>query len=247
MKYNLYFPFAEIIETKTYPYARTLRTSLLHKIRDTYNVLVGESPILARNPHVGIIDYLTLFIPTSLLFLMGWCNARRNFIATSLVVPLVLINIPLLIGRIAFGVVATLLFSPITAIVHGISRPAAAQNYTKALNLVGQLKHGCEQRLGDYLTEHHIDIEELDIKLSRVEKKEKIGSGTYQLMFWRKPREGEDFDDFTAPFSVEIRQENGTNVKQAANIHALFKLNVGDVVRHIEEATIPHKKSILTI
>jgi hypothetical protein len=267
MAHDPHFPLAEIIETQTYPHARTLRTSFLQKLWDTYNAIAGKPPILARKPHVGIFDYLTLYIPAGLLFLMGWCleNAGRNFLATVLVIPVVLINIPLLIARVAFSAVATLLFSPITAIVHGISRLSAGQSHTEALSLVGQLKNGGEQSLGDYLTQHHMDIEKLNITIKKSSSKEEStslekenGSSSYQLMFWRKatgPSEGlicegclnGGCDDNHAPFSVEIRPEKGTNVKQATNIHALFKLNVGDVVSNIEETNITDKRTILAI
>lgn len=42
-----------------------------------------------------------------------------------------------------------LLFSPITAIVHGISRLAASQSHTEALSSLSQLENGEEQCLGD--------------------------------------------------------------------------------------------------
>src|SRR5580704_17890270 len=204
MAHDPHFPLAEIVETKTYPHARTLRTSFLQKLWDTYNAIAGKPPLLASKPHVGIFDYLTLYIPAGLLFLMGWCfeneNAGKNFLATVLLIPVILINIPLLIARVAFSAAATILFSPITAIVHGISLLVAGQSHTEALSLVGQLKNGGEQTLGDYLAQSHMDIEELNITIKKspqeiestsVEKE--VGSSSYQIMFWRKatgPSEG---------------------------------------------------------
>jgi hypothetical protein len=267
MAHTPHFPLAEIVETQTYPHARTLRTSFVQKLQDTFYAIAGKLPILARKPHVGIFDYLTLYIPTGLLFLMEWCleKARGNFLATVLLTPVVLINISLLIARVAFSVVATILFSPITAIVHGISRLVAGQSHAEALSLVGQLKDGGEQILSDYLTQHHMDIEELNVTIKKSPQQieststEKEAGSSYQLMFWRKatgPSEGlvcggclnGSCNDNHAPFSVEISQENGTNVtKQATYIHALFKLNVGDVVSNIEEANITDKRTILAI
>lgn len=70
MAYNPHFPLTEIIETQTYPHARTLRTSFYQKLWDCYNAIAGKPPFLQRKPHVGIFDYLTLYIPTGSLFLM---------------------------------------------------------------------------------------------------------------------------------------------------------------------------------
>ncbi|KTD07761.1 hypothetical protein [Legionella jamestowniensis] len=80
-------------------------------------------------------------------------------------------------------------------------------------------------------------------------------------MVWRKatgPSEGlvcegclnGACDDNHAPFSIEIIPEKETNtLKQATNIHALFKLNVGDVVSNIERANMSNtdKRTILSI
>jgi hypothetical protein len=193
---------------------------------------------------------------------MRWCleNAGRNFLATILLIPVILINIPLVIVRVAFGAVATILFSPITAIVHGISRLVAGQSHTEAKHLVGQLKNGGEQSLGDYLTQHHMDIEELNVTIKKSPQRE--AHFNYQLMFWRKATGASDglvcegclnggCDDNHAPFSIEISQEKGTNtIKQATNIHALFKLNVGDVITNIEDDNYignDDKRTILAI
>jgi hypothetical protein len=70
MAHDPHFPLAEIVETKTYPHARTLRTSFLQKLWDTYNALAGKSPIIARKPHVGIFDYLTLYFIYSRRFII---------------------------------------------------------------------------------------------------------------------------------------------------------------------------------
>lgn len=106
-----------------------------------------------------------------------------------------IISIPFLIARIVFGVAATIIFLPIIAIVHGISRLAAGQSHTEALSLVGQLKNGEEQTLGAYLTDVQMDIEKLNITIKKsIDKPEEIesisgsevSSNNYDLLFCRK-------------------------------------------------------------
>ena len=172
-------------------------------------------------------------------------------------VPTLLINIPLIIAWVAFSIAATILFSPIIAIVHGISRLFTKQNYNEALNLQGDSKEGEKKSLREYLLEKNMDIEELNITLKQLKKKsvQKNSSDTlsktnrYQLMFWRKATgpssgltceeclNGGDCDDnhHAPPFSVKIStDDSGTVKKQAQNIHALFKLNIGDAMTNIE-------------
>ncbi|KTD17931.1 hypothetical protein [Legionella jordanis] len=269
MAYDPHFPLTELFESRTFPHARTLRTSFLQKLWDTYNAFAGKAPILSRKPHSGIFDYLTLYAAAGLLFLMLWCfeNAHRNFLATVLLLPVALINIPLFIARVAISVVTTIAFSPLIALVHGISRLAAGQSHVEALSLVGRLKNGKEQSLGNYLAKEHMDIEELNVTIKKSPQKLDIASlgkddgfSSYQLMFWRKATGSSaglacegclngGCDTNHAPFSVEIKPHEASATKQAANIHALFKLNVGDVVSNIEEADIGYsaKQALLVI
>ena len=252
MPHNPYLPLANIIETNAYPHARTLRTTLNQKFWDSFNELAGQAPILSRKPHVGLFDYCTLFIPTGFLFLLTWCleNAGKSYTANVLVIPVAIINIPLVITRLAFAAVAAILFSPITAIVHAFSRLFTKQSHNEALNLEGDTKEGTKQSLGQYLQKEKMDIEQLKITLKKKSAQEDsyqkpAATNQFLLMFWRKatgPSAGlicegcmnGGCDDNHAPFSVEISKDENGNVKQAQNIHALFRLNVGDVVANIE-------------
>lgn len=249
-------PFAHIAETTTYPHSRTLRTSFLQKLWDLFRALAGESHF--GNPHLGIFDYLTLYSTTGLLWLLVWCltSAEKNLLAKVLAIPLLIINIPLLITRIVICAVATILFLPIIAIVHGISRLIANQSHEEAFSLEGELQEGGTQTLKKYLANTHMDIEELNITVKLPKKTEddntedasqNLQQNGYQLMFWRKATgpssslvcEGclnGGCDDNHAPFSVKINKD--TPIKQHNNIHALFKLNMGDVVTHIEDSKI---------
>jgi|GEM_PF-3889617 len=267
MAHTSLFPLAEIAETKTFPHARTLRTSFFQKLKDTYNALAGKLPLplVNQQPHVGIFDYLTLFIPAGLFFLLIWCleDEKSNFFAKVLLIPAILINIPFLVARVALSAVATIIFSPIIAIVHGISQLVAGQSHTKALGLIGQLKNGDKQSLGNYLVQNNMDIEELFITIKKSPKETKsagIGEeaclSSYQLRFWKKNTDPSDvllehdceesYGEERPPFAIKISQEktSNNNQAQATNIHALFKLNVGGVVANIENTA---KANILAI
>ncbi|KTC97214.1 hypothetical protein Lgee_1875 [Legionella geestiana] len=249
MAYSFLSPLREIIETQTYPHARTLRTTFLQKLRDTSHVLLGKPSILSPKPHVGIFDYLTLYIPFVLykFFELSLENARKNSLFWVLAAPLFLIGFPFDIARLLFVFAVTLMFSPIIAIVHGISRLAAGQSHTDALSLQGQLQNGKGERLGQFLNQHYVDLEELNITITPSYEEEKPasqneenGSSSYQLTFCKKGA------DDPLPFTVVLRQENGV-YSQAKNIHALFRLNAGNVVGNIEEASIADKQAILAI
>lgn len=255
-------PFAHIAETTTYPHSRTLRTSFLQKLWDLYHALAGDAPF--GKPHLGLFDYLTLYSTTGLLLLMGWCfrNVEKNLLALVLVIPMIIINIPFLIARVVLCAVATILFLPIIAVVHGISSLIANQSHTKALSLEGELQKGGTQTLKEYLANKNMDIEELNIIVKLPKKTEDdtedLQQNSYHLMFWKKATgpssslvcEGclnGGCDDNHAPFSVKISTD--TAIKQSNNIHALFKLNIGDVVTHIENSEINNadKQVILAI
>lgn len=53
-------PFAFVFETKQFPHARTLRTTLPKKIEDAFYVIAGTKKT------AGIIDYFGLFLPLAL-------------------------------------------------------------------------------------------------------------------------------------------------------------------------------------
>ncbi len=58
-------PFEFIIETNTFPHSRTLRSSLIQKILDTFTVYYGRDediyPTFTHRP--GVFDYITLGVP----------------------------------------------------------------------------------------------------------------------------------------------------------------------------------------
>lgn len=254
MHHNRLFPLTNVFETEHFPHARTLRTSFLYKIKDTYNAIAGKIPGFTSNYHLGIFDYLTLFIPLGLFFLTDFCDfsPKYEFLSVYLRISLLFISILLLIPRVVFSAVATILLLPIIAIVHVISQIVAGQSHTEALSLLGKKNHE-EISLNDYLTGCNINIEKLEVIIIKHPEND---SSSYDLMFREKlSRVSSDAENNTRylnrndPFYVRIIREEETNIfKQSKNIHALFKLNVGNIFgNNNEESKLHYIQDILSI
>src|SRR5690348_13808836 len=136
---HFFSPFADIIETQTYPHARTLRTSFSQKLWDCCAVITGSPSLFngTRYSHVGIFDYLTLGIPLFFYKLSLLAETKFHIRTLFLLAPFLLINSIFFIPRVALGVVVTILFSPIIAVVHGISRLIIKESHEKVLALQG--------------------------------------------------------------------------------------------------------------
>lgn len=238
MSKNPINPFNELFESNKYPHARTLRTSFIQKFWDTFNALTGNAPFFNRNPHLGIFDYLTIGISASLYLLMvwSWDKVGKNVLANLLIIPVTLINIPITITRFAFGIVGTIVLSPLTALIHGISKCFAGNSLEEALSLTGSESGS----LKNYLEKAHIDVEALNV----IVKKRDCSPNSYQLMFWNKYVGASSglvcdgclyggCDENHAPFSIDITEKNTTDI-QSNNLHSFFALNVGNVVTNIE-------------
>lgn len=191
-------PFAEIIESTTHRHARTLRTSFLQKLWDTFFVLGGRPLYLGFKSHAGIFDCLTLYLPFALLLLSEWCITQNklNYLAPPLVVIAFIINTPFLIARFLFSMLVGLVTLPIVALVHGVSAYLAKESTLLAFNLMGALSDGTEQKLEHYLTQHSLSIEELDVTIEALPRDDAAPlaldknylSTPYQLLFWQKKR-----------------------------------------------------------
>lgn len=162
-------PLAKLFETTKRPHARTLRSSFLHKLYDAYCFFAGSIPFLDDKQHLGLFDYITLLIPT--LFWQGleWSvkQPTTNTANYFLLIPLLLINIPLFVTRILFGVIATILTSPITALVHACSLYIGKEDRKAALEIKDKYSSNTLQQL---LDKRGLNLEELTISINKVEK-----------------------------------------------------------------------------
>ncbi len=248
-------PLAELKETSLYPLARTLRSTFPTKIKDTFKVFSGKS---IDPKHLGIFDYATLFVPYGLnrskKFFVEFINKKQSQSVWVLGASILLLTIGSIfekafnIARFIFSAVATLLLLPLIALVHGISRLIAKNDYNKALSLAGENEKGEKQSLATYLEQNRLEINELDIELDISGKKsysESPSGNDYKLIV--RP------SDYKRPLShctIKLSSnESNAEKNQAANIHSLFKLNIGRVVNTIESIAITEndKKALLSI
>ncbi len=122
-------------ELREYPTARTQRTTLGQKFKDTFLAFAGKlavfpgprsnNPVPAKNPRLGIFDYLTLGIPrlASLLFRGAVALSGKHPILALVVLGLFVVsNIILMPLRYFVAAVATIAVSPVVLVTQFLKR-----------------------------------------------------------------------------------------------------------------------------
>jgi len=241
-------PFAGIIETQKYPHARTRRTSFSQKLFDCFCVVAGAPHSVPW--HLGLFDYLTLFIPYLFLKLESENQIENKFLSVSLRI----INIVFAIPRAALGIIVTVLFSPVITAVHGISRLLTSKKtYTDALQVQGKKWNSTQNdydttaiSLRLYMQQSGITGfgEELETRI------QKIGDQAFELHFAKKrtddQRSPEEFIKEALTVTVNTADLSyPNNSPEKANLHALFTLNLGGAVKAIEEWKNESEKAAL--
>ncbi len=258
----------EIVKSNKYPFARTLRTSFVEKLWDTFFVLAGkilvhEQAIPAHFPglrfldflrakkhRVGLLDVLTLFIPrlTLELFTLGikYRDEQRIRFAQALLVLALIINIPLLVIRYLASAIITLLLSPVIIILSFVADKVGRQAYQDALKIESEGHITLEA----YLDSNDVSLE--DIHINAIETTLANSSDSTQtitLTFAKKyaqATEGEQPAESQAtPSSFIVRlskQSQQPTFSQANNVHALFSLNIGHVA-----TTVAHEPAKLNL
>jgi len=183
---HLLNPFADLNETTNYRHARTLRTSLAQKIGDAFAVLSGT--LFGNKPHVGLFDYLSLFIPTALT----WAQ-RRLFIeakwgkedqSNGLMLALAVVsvfNLSHQIPRYALSAITTLISLPVILAVQGfvrlVDRFFSDNKMADALLLEvhyipandEEEAHSNQWTLQTFMNEKRIQLEDLEIKIEEID------------------------------------------------------------------------------
>ncbi|WP_146740019.1 hypothetical protein [Legionella quinlivanii] len=213
MAVDFFNPFSGIQEAKRTPHARTLRTSLSQKIKDTYFIFAGNEN------HVGIYDYASLFIPRLLENVLPWRWAFAFYILRAIV-----------------SGAATTLVLPIVLIVHAVSE-SIAWNYKKqamelkGYEIGGDLENGKLQRLScaEFLERNNLDIEDIQVTVEKLDPhlQKTFIHTSHQLRFWRHPQQEKKKEEIT-DFVIPLRQGKD------AGLYSFFQLNVGRVVSTIE-------------
>jgi hypothetical protein len=181
-----------VFETKTYPHARTLRTSFLGKIRDAYSFFVGnETQETLSNVEVGLVDYLLLLSPRFFYYLLNqvktYENNRLKNICSWLLLFMVLLPIYFLLFGLKHFVAAafTLVSLPIIASVHLVSKFWGYTSYRDLNKLEGSIE-GSKFTLADYMKTNRLSLDELNIEVG-VKNDPDVNSGaihtsSYQLI-----------------------------------------------------------------
>ena len=240
---DLLNPFYGIIETDTYPHARTLRTGLWQKIKDTFFVFAGDFDLESKTfkkLHPGLLDYL--FIGASFclpILLVGLIREeikiQNKALRTIAIFFVGIIAIPLLIAKYIIAAVLTYLSLPIVMGVHLISLVMASKMKERILNmpLLPRLKK--HRTINGYLRngKKDNDIENVEIiNIVLAEKKLTLNFCKKYLPDGRRNSSREPEFSYTTIFSGDENEIDKTTKK---DLRALIALNFGGVTKKLEE------------
>lgn len=245
-------PFCRIIETKTSPHARTLRSTFLQKLSDTFFVFSARQPryflneILDLTSHsrvAGLFDYATLFIPKLLAMLSEEVSGRLLervryshpgikipiFILTS---PIFLLNFLCKVARLLSAGAFTLLSIPLVILIHGFAQIEGRKLKEELLTLsVGE-----EKTFGQSIQEAELDLE--DIK--KYSPYDRIGWSINDAEINAKIEKRSDHD--TLNFSIKYG-DSDKKLKDLIKkpLTAMLKLNIGNITETLESYSLSHQ------
>ncbi len=216
--------FTAILETRSSPHAKTLRTTFYDKLKDTFETIFGSPARM-----YGFFDFLTLGLPWLILFLglesLNLLRSPLGFLAPLVIVPLAIINIPLLAIRFLVSLLLTVIASPIVFLVNFIAKILAQ----------GELKLIADE------TSKHEPNAEFSIKAQK-----NANSFTYTLYTLTNRRE--DREGMVPVIHVGIKSlphasititnqnEVTTGYENKKLFQALFKLNIHNVLGKLENS-----------
>lgn len=212
-------PFAFLFETNNWPHARTLRSSLTTKLADAARVIMGEYT------HAGLFDYATLFIPASIQILYYWCKQEKlnlfsspevKLLAESFYYPLGFLNVVGSGLRHLVGYTLTALTSPITLLVHGVSRLVDGTGMEDALDVQGTYNNR-SMTLRRYVGDSNIDELTAEVKKTQKGYEVSLKIPSYQSQ---------------ERLTVEIKDTR--TAQSQPNIYALFSHNIGGAATYVE-------------
>jgi hypothetical protein len=216
--------FTEIFETRSSPHAKTLRTSFLDKIESTFGIIFGRP-----NRFYGLFDFMTLglFLLILVLGLSSFDLLRSplGFLAPLVIVPLIIINIPLLAVRFLVSFILTVIASPIVFLVNFVAK-IIAQNELKLI--------------ADEISKHEPNVE------FSIEAQKNENSFTYTLYTLTNRIENREskvpviYVGIKSPphISITVTSQNEvTNGHENKKLfQALFKLNFHNVLKKLEKS-----------
>ncbi len=244
LDFNFFVPLPR--ELRQYPAARTQRTTLWQKFKDTYYVVAGKQPVLnlrdsnqenvqifmqvVKPGRLGIVDYVTLAIPKLIakgLLDFSWFLDRQD------IIPPLLSNVPWALGsvvetaRALSAAVATVLFSPVVLVTHLIASLVGLRQYNKVLELKDRQGSTLDSWLKLRVVSAH------DLRLSHASTA--MDSGTKKIVLSLSKKAGTASLN-APPFTFEVPVvQNGNETRFQESSQALLDLNMFKVRSRISE------------
>jgi hypothetical protein len=229
-------PFRGIFETNKYFHARTMRTSFLLKLSDTFFAFSG-STLRRKKEHRGIFDYATLMVPYGITCLALWLNSFDHPVATLIAFPFMLISLSIDTLRYTGAAVFTLTFSPLVGLIQIGSKymSDSIKDLAMSLKLKKYNKYEFNGTLNDFLNDNTSSLQDLRVSVK----------GTYDkltLIFRKKSQNVmahrdcmyESQRDNTAITTLNLNKDIDRSI-----FDALLKLNVGKIARKLERMNVP--------
>jgi hypothetical protein len=131
MRWN---PFLRLIESRNYPYARLIRSSLRERIWDTYYIFFGS----VFHDDLGVLDYLFFPIPIleKTIFLINNLPAQYLKFFTPLLILLIIPWAALCMIKASTAGILTVLITPLVLLTHLICNPIWKQKANLIENII---------------------------------------------------------------------------------------------------------------
>jgi len=234
-------PFYRIIETKKFPYARTLRTSLWQKLWDAFGVFAGN------DDHPGLMHYLTFFIiiPIDYLVALAWESMDDDEDMMGL---LLILAVPLQLAYYTVAAVMTLVVSPIVVVIHLVSRVSKyfsdEYNSEQALQEIqgttnfsetNRFASGCAPKrnvvlsLQESLKRHHLTPDDIEVTLVTKES----ANNHYSFTFSKKNDVEHGSKDYK--FQTKMPSDDEDAARNRKCFATFFRLNIARLAEHCEE------------
>ena len=243
MAYKSWDPFHGIVETKTFPHARTLRTSFLQKLWDAFHVVAGD------DNHPGLMHYFTLFfaIPVDYLFAIAddLIGSENMLVGMAAAYPFLILGaLKLSYYTASWGIV--LISLPVVGAVHlvakyltqGCYKEQAMQGiqgtatFEETSSDKAELKESRPTSLQASL--HNHGLTEEDIEMTSVLKNE---NDSYYYFEFSK-RKGVDHGSKNYKFKQTSPENDGC-------FSTFFRLNIAGITAHCEAVEEPNFKEAL--
>lgn len=252
-------PFYGIIETKKFPHARTLRTSLWQKLWDAFGIIAGN------DDHPGIMHYSTLFIiaPIDYLVSVAWkgidygMNSDDDLAGFCATILLMLVG-PFQLAYYGAAAAITLVAAPIVGVVHLFSKVSNffSQGYdseqalqeikgTTSFTEPNRYRQRSEPRnnvlmsLQESLNRHQLTPD--DIEVTHIKKRR--NENHYSFIFSKKEAAKHGSQDYK--FETLMPSDVVTEAASRKYLAPFFRLNIAKVTEYCEDLDQRENRNIV--